>query len=189
MSPVPAFEIGFWNAWLFMAVYPIHWIISLLVSRQTVERTGHTVYLEYNRTRKILGWLTTFIWILATLYSIFLPLAVGTTWFYIGLLLFIIGVFMVVSASITVERTAADLPFTTGLYRFSRHPMYLSMIFVYSAVSISAASWLFAAITLITFFQMRYQMILEEQYCCEVYGQTYRDYMNRTPRWLGLPER
>ena len=126
MSPVPAFEIGFWNAWLFMAVYPIHWIISLLVSRQTVERTGHTVYLEYNRTRKILGWLTTLVWILATLYSIFLPLSVGTIWFYTGLLLFIIGIFMVVSTTITVKRTAADLPFTTGLYRFSRHPMYLS---------------------------------------------------------------
>jgi protein-S-isoprenylcysteine O-methyltransferase Ste14 len=27
----------------------------------------------------------------------------------------------------------------------------------------------------------------EERGCLEKYGEAYRQYMNRTPRWIGLP--
>jgi protein-S-isoprenylcysteine O-methyltransferase Ste14 len=66
--------------------------------------------------------------------------------------------------------------------------MYLSMIFVYLGVSIAAASWLFLLITVITFFLQLYQAKKEERYCCEKYGGAYREYMRRTPRWIGIPK-
>ena len=28
----------------------------------------------------------------------------------------------------------------------------------------------------------------EEQYCIEKYGNDYREYLNRTPRWIGIPK-
>jgi protein-S-isoprenylcysteine O-methyltransferase Ste14 len=28
---------------------------------------------------------------------------------------------------------------------------------------------------------------LEEQGCLKHYGDVYREYMNRTPRWIGIP--
>jgi protein-S-isoprenylcysteine O-methyltransferase Ste14 len=28
----------------------------------------------------------------------------------------------------------------------------------------------------------------EERHCLEKYGDTYRKYMDRTPRWLGIPK-
>ena len=30
--------------------------------------------------------------------------------------------------------------------------------------------------------------ITEERHCLEEYGDAYRDYMNRTPRWIGIPK-
>jgi protein-S-isoprenylcysteine O-methyltransferase Ste14 len=30
--------------------------------------------------------------------------------------------------------------------------------------------------------------IAEERWCLEKYGDAYREYMNRTPRWIGLPK-
>jgi hypothetical protein len=48
-------------------------------------------------------------------------------------------------------------------------------------------SWLFLVITMITFFLQRFQAIQEELYCLEIFGQAYRQYMTRTPRWLGVP--
>ena len=186
MSLVPAFEIGVWNAWLFMIIFPLEWIAVLALPRQIGERTSHPAEFKKDLRGKVSGWVTEIFWVGATLYSIFLPLAVGTAWFYAGLGAFIIGLVILVWATLTVVRTAPDKPFTAGIYRFSRHPMYLSMIFVYLGVSIAAASWLFLLITVITFFLQRLQMIEEEKYCCRKFGHAYVEYMNRTPRWIGI---
>lgn len=56
---------------------------------------------------------------------VFLPFHTGTIWFYIGLGVFIMGLIILVSATMMVFRTPADKPFTGGIYRFSLHP-YIS---------------------------------------------------------------
>lgn len=185
MSWIPAFEIGVWNAWLFMIVYPLQWMLVLILPRHIVERTSHAPGIARTRHDRILLSLNSVLWVAASLYSIFLPLHMGTAWFYIGLCVFIAGVIILVAATLEVIRATDDKPFTTGIYRFSRHPMYLSMILVYLGVSIAAASWLFFLITVATYFLQRYQMIKEEEYCCRKYGQSYIDYMGRTRRWIG----
>ena len=127
-------------------------------------------------------------WIGATLYSIFLPLRVGTGWLWVGLGFFVLGLLALVLGVLAVSKTPEGKPFTSGIYRFSRHPVYLSMILVYLGVSIAAASWLFFLITVITCFLQRYQAIKEEGFCSREYGDVYREYMNNTPRWLGQPK-
>jgi len=186
MSFIPAFEIGVWNAWLFMIVFPLQWLAVIVIPSHIIERTSYPADFKQDRRGRMMGRITEAFWIGATLYSIFLPLETGTVWFYVGLGTFAIGVAILVSATLSVARAAANEPFTGGVYRFSRHPMYLSMIIVYTGVSIAAASWLFLLITLITFFLQRFQMIQEERYCCEKFGSAYLEYQNRTPRWIGM---
>jgi len=41
MSWIPAFEIGVWYAWLFMIVYPLQWMLVLILPRHVVDRTSH----------------------------------------------------------------------------------------------------------------------------------------------------
>ena len=189
MSLIPAFEIGVWNAWLFMIIFPLQWLWVLIVPRYITERTSHPADFKQDRRGKVMGRVNETFWIGATLYSIFLPLDIGTAWFYVGLGAFVIGVTILILATQTVARTAAGKPFTRGIYHFSRHPMYLSMILVYAGVSIAAASWLFLLITVTTFFLQRFQMMQEEGYCREKFGDAYREYMNRTPGWIGIPKR
>jgi len=189
VSLIPAFEIGVWNAWLFMIIFPLQWLAVLVVPKYIAERTSHPADFKQDRRGKVMGRVTETFWIGATLYSIFLPLDIGTVWFYVGLAAFVIGMMILIFATLTVARTAADEPFTGGIYRFSRHPMYLSMILVYVGVSIAAASWLFLLITVVTFFLQRFQMMQEEEYCCEKFSYAYREYMNGTPRWIGIPKR
>jgi protein-S-isoprenylcysteine O-methyltransferase Ste14 len=188
MSLVPAFEIGVWNAWWFMIIYPLQWLVVIIVPGNIAEKTSDPADFHQDHKGKFIGWLTGIFWLGATLYSIFLPFQAGTPWFWVGLAFFSAGLTDLVLATLTVANTPAGRPFTSGVYRFSRHPMYLSMIIVYLAVSIAAASWLFFAITVITFFLQRYQMIKEEKHCCEQFGDAYRDYMDRTPRWIGIPK-
>ncbi len=187
MSWIPAFNIGLWNAWWFMSIYPLQWLAVIIVPKHIAERTSHAPEIIQNRQDRIMAFLTQGFWIGATLYSIFVPFQIGTPWFWTGLVFFIIGLSALVLASLAVAATPGDKPFTSGVYRFSRHPMYLSMILVYLGVSIAAASWLFFLITVITFFLQRYQAMKEERACLKEYGNAYREYMDRTPRWMGIP--
>jgi len=186
MSPVPAFEIGVWNAWLFMIIYPLQWLAVVIAPKHIAQRTSDPSDLLPTRKGKIFGWLNGIFWIGATMYSIFLPLQIGTVWLYIGLAAFVIGLTILILATISVAVTETGKPFTGGVYRISRHPMYLSMIFIYLAVSIAAASWLFLLITIITFFLQRFQAMHEETYCLKKFGSAYQNYMDTTPRWIGI---
>jgi len=186
MSLTPAFGLGLCNGWLFMIVFPLQWLAVVVLPARIVARTGHPAELRLSRGARIMSGLTQFFWIGATLYSIFLPLRPGTPWFTAGLLIFIAGLMMLVFATLSVASAEAGKPFTAGIYRYSRHPMYLSMILVYTAVSVAAASWLFSVITLVTVFLQRFQAIQEERYCLDKFGQAYRQYLARTPRWIGV---
>jgi len=53
---------------------------------------------------------------------------------------------------------------------------------------IAAASWLFLLISVIRFFPQLYQAQKEERYCYKKYDNADRKYINRTPRWIGIPK-
>jgi protein-S-isoprenylcysteine O-methyltransferase Ste14 len=123
---------------------------------------------------------------MAVAYSIFLPLQSGTIWFYAGLAIFLKGLVVLTTATINFATTPMDVPITRGIYHYSRHPMYLASLLIYFSVGISSASWVFLLILVIQSVSMRIAAVEEERYCLEKYGAAYREYMDRTPRWLGL---
>jgi protein-S-isoprenylcysteine O-methyltransferase Ste14 len=180
--------LGIWNAWWFMIVFLLQWLIVALFPGNIAKRTSHPSDIKLDRKGKLAGSITQIFWMGAILYSVFLPFKTGTIWFYTGLGIFIIGLIILVLATISVSKTGSGKPFTDGVYRISRHPMYLSMILIYTGVSVACASWLFFVITVITFFLQRWQMIQEEQYCLAKFGQDYCKYMQRTARWIGIPK-
>ncbi len=188
MAPVPAFEIGVWNAWIFMIIYPLQWLAVILAGRGALSRTGHPIDIETSKSVRRRGMAANILWIAATLYSIFLPFYLGTPWFFTGLALFVVGLAILIIGTISFAISPPDYPVTGYVFRYTRHPMYLSMFFIYLGVSIAAVSWLFFLITLATFFLMRLTALAEERYCLRKYGDAYRDYMDRTPRWIGIPK-
>ncbi|MFC2032585.1 methyltransferase [Chloroflexota bacterium] len=154
---MPVFEIVLWNAWWFMIIFPLQWLAILIIPGHIAESTGDTKGIQ-SRQDRIVAFLNNGLWVVATLYSIFLPFRVGTPWLWIGLLLFIAGLVILVLVTISITGTAMDKPFTSGVYRFSHHPGYLTIMLVYLGVSIAAASWLFLLVTVVTFFLLLNQV-------------------------------
>jgi protein-S-isoprenylcysteine O-methyltransferase Ste14 len=187
MSLVPAFEIGVWNAWIFMSVFVIQMLVMFLLGKQVWSRSSVPAAVARNGAEKRAGIIGNAIWGLATLYSIFLPLKLGTLWFSIGFPIFFLGVMIIAIATADFAVTPPEMPITQGSYAFSRHPLYLSSFLIYIGTGIAAASWLFLLLGLANIFWVRTEARVEERYCLERYGDSYRRYMNRTPRWLGLP--
>ena len=79
---------------------------------------------------------------------------------------------------------------TDGPYAFSRNPMYLfeltlmfGWVVFYGSLAVLAGFLLWWA-----FFNF-YQIPSEERTIEAHFGETYRDYQRRVPRWLGRPRR
>ena len=188
MSLIPAFEIGVWNAWIFMIWPLIQTIAVRLVSKEVYEKAGHSPDMKPSQTYKIISYISMPLWLLATAYSIFLPLKLGTICFVVGLILFLLGMAVNTVATVNFIKTPMNRPVTGGAYLYSRHPIYVALVMIYLSVSIAAASWVFLLLTALLLVQVILSAIEEERYCLAKYGDAYREYMNRTPRWLGLPK-
>lgn len=185
MSFIPAFEIGVWNVWI-VIVYSLvlAFLPGMIFNRDNLKAPNPKSKTE---KRYRLPWFM--LYMLTFIYSIFLPLQLGTIWFYIGLPICLLGLIPFTITAINYGRTSlCNEPATKGIYRYSRHPMYVSMFLMILGAGIAAASWvviLFAVISMILWVPLA---ISEEKFCLELYGDSYREYITRTPRWLGIPK-
>jgi len=66
--------------------------------------------------------------------------------------------------------------------------MYVTNFVFLLGVSIITASWIFLVIIIIMIIGAVVFIGLEEQQCIDHYGKAYREYMKRTPRWIGIPK-
>jgi protein-S-isoprenylcysteine O-methyltransferase Ste14 len=195
MSLIPAFEIGLWNAWIFELCALLPLPILLLIQKRRASKSKKGVEakseLDYmNETEKRLFAFSRVVMFLPIIYSIFLPLKLGTTWFYVGFPIALVGLIMLLTVWVSFATTPFDdEPITTGLYRYSRHPMYLTSFLMDIGISIACASWLFLVLSIasVLFAHVRFAGF-EERLCLDKYGDAYREYMNRTPRWIGIPK-
>jgi protein-S-isoprenylcysteine O-methyltransferase Ste14 len=180
MSLVPAFEIGLWNAWILAIALLLFAFVPSLVLNDYDKKMGGPEGSGKG------GTLTNIFFFILVIYAIFLPVKLGTVWFYTGLLIYILGLMIISVAIANAATTPLGKPFTKGVYRYSRNPMYLSMIIVFIGIGIASASWLYLLLLAVMIVLIYFAVAAEERYCLERYGLTYREYMNRTPRWLGI---
>ena len=186
MSLVPAWEIGLWNAWIFMLIDTATIPVFLRIARGKGSPSPASTLAKMSRPRKAVLFASKAIFIPALVYSVFLPLELGTVWFYVGLPVAIAGLVMSKIVLVNWAMAPPDEPLTRGMYRYSRHPMYFTYFIFLIGVSLAAASWVFLVYTVLITALSFYFAPVEEAACLEKYGAAYRDYMNRTPRWPGM---
>jgi len=186
MSLIPAFEIGLWNAWIFVLYNFLPMPLLMLIHKGA---TGKRQPVPRSETEKKVYPVIWVVWVLGFIYSVFLPLELGTIWFYIGLPICLVGLSTFTMVIVTFAITPIDdEPLTKGLYRFSRHPMYVTQLVMFIGVGIASASWLFLLFTIVYTILSVICAGPEERFCLEKYGDSYREYMDRTPRWIGIPQ-
>ena len=189
MPLVPAFKIGIWNAWIFMSVFLLQMLAIVFADKRVLKRSHIPIEARLNKLERYAGIIGNLIWLLALGYSVFLPLQPGTTWFYIGLSVFIIGLTLMLLATFNFVTTPIDQLITKGAYNFSRHPMYLATFFICLGSGIATISWLFIFFSIIMALCFYQEALIEERYCLNKFNNDYQEYINRTPRWIGNPQR
>jgi protein-S-isoprenylcysteine O-methyltransferase Ste14 len=190
MSWLPAFEIGVWNAWILMLYLPLHPLIMIAVDKIVgtggmLKKMGNVPY-EKGEKRAFAIYMVVLLVLFA--YSVFLPLKLGTSWFYIGLTIYLVGLVMFLTAIVNIATTPLGQPFAKGIYRYSRHPMSFSGSITFIGVSIASVSWVFLLLSVLIIILQTSLVIAEERGCLETYRDEYQEYLNRTPRWIGIPK-
>ena len=188
MSITPVVEIGLWNAWIFMLLVLLPLPLVVLFRKGVFKKTASIHASILTGTENKIFIFSKIIMLSIFIYSIFLPLQLGTIWFSIGLPIYLLGLILQTIAWVNVATSPVDKPVTKGLYRYSRHPMYVNIPLIFIGMGIASASWLFLLLSIILIITHFYNAIPEERECLEVYGNAYREYMDRTPRWIGTPK-
>jgi protein-S-isoprenylcysteine O-methyltransferase Ste14 len=173
MLLIPDFKIGLWNAWIFIIpLLAIHIVsVRVLNARGAETQPGKSMMI---------------IFLLLHIIPFFMPLSLDTFWFYIGFIVYLFGIILLIMAIIGLASSSKDKPVTKGIFRITRNPMYISGIFLFLGIAAVSMSWIYAIIILIWFFLMVNSISEEESECLKKYGPAYREYMDRTPRWIGF---
>jgi len=188
MLLIPAFEIGVWNAWIFTIWLLIALFLVPLNIIPKGREGGSDFTAEFSKTQKYAIRSMHIIYLLSIIYSIFVPLKLGTAWFYAGLPIYLVGLISYAMVWVGFATTPPDKLITKGIYRYSRNPMQLSQVVVFLGVGIAIASWVFLLLSVVYMFTPILWVDAEERHCLKHYGDAYREYMKRTPRYIGIPK-
>jgi protein-S-isoprenylcysteine O-methyltransferase Ste14 len=191
MPWLPAFKPGLWNAWILMFIIPLQPFILRMMDKavgtgEAFKKMGDGMSSGKGEERTNALYMA--VLILLGAYSVFLPLKVGTLWLCAGLTIYMVGLGMLLTAIVNAVTTPAGRLFTRGMYRYSRHPMYLSMCMIFAGVGVASAAWVFLLLSVVLIILLRSQAAVEERGCLARFGSEYEAYMHQTPKWLGIPK-
>ena len=190
MSFLTALKIGFWNAWILMVLLYAASFLPLYIDKDKMMKRGEGEpgWSEITRKSKITFIIThTIIMPFTLIYSIFVPLKMGTIWFFIGLAIFLIGFVFVLLTSSALSTAPLGAPITKGIYSISRNPGYFGLFLGFAGTGIACFSLLFLLCALVWIITWQFGVSEEEHIMLEKYGDAYKDYMAQTPRWIGFP--
>jgi protein-S-isoprenylcysteine O-methyltransferase Ste14 len=122
--------------------------------------------------------------------SIFVPVEFGTL-FYLGMFFYFGGMIIVGFTFYSFAHNRGLV--TTGIHRYSRNPGYVGwtvVIFGLCLMGWSSSFWsiLFLIYFIITPPYFHWTVLLEEEFLANKYGDSYREYLRSTPRYLGVPK-
>lgn len=81
------------------------------------------------------------------------------------------------------ERTASVV--SSGIYRWTRNPMYLGMALALFGVAVWQANLFgFAVVLLFCAYLTRFQIVPEERMLLKLFGEEFAAYMNQVRRWI-----
>jgi len=122
-----------------------------------------------------------------------LPFNVPVILRYVGLALTILGVLLGFGAFIEFQKAQTTLDphgsttqlVTSGIYRFSRNPIYLGLLFFVTGLPLYVGSYWGIVIAPLYIFLMNYLVIQhEEVYLEQKFGEVYTGYQSRVRRWV-----
>jgi len=184
MELLPTLHFGIWNGGLLLLAY-FAGLIAAAASFPHDKRKKLFLKPEHAKgdPRRLVRLLGTLAALSFVGLSFFTPLRLGSVWFYLGLAVYAAGYALVQASLRDFKRTPLEEPVTSGTYRYSRNPQWLGLVLVYAGAALAMAAGLHLLLVVIMAVAYHWQILLEEEICGSAYGEKYREYMRRVPRY------
>ncbi len=183
MELIPELKIGWLNGWLALVLLGLtEGILFLVFPKKVVRRLfDRSGWSPQQRAFTIAGKLCALVCLVLITLT---PLKIGHPVFVIGSLLIILGLIGLVKALFDFKNTPLDEPVTHGVYRVSRHPQIVMASLVLLGACITIGSWLALTFWAAARLLEHFGIVAEEEVCLKQYGQAYRAYLKRVPRYF-----
>ena len=185
MELIPTLEIGLLNGWILLClVYSKFGILLILFPKDVVPRLYNYDRSSWSKRQRAFYIIGKLLALVCLVLIIFTPLKIGANIFIPGIILFALGLAGFITALFNFKNTPLDQPVTRGLYRISRHPQVLMLFIMSIGICITIGSGLVLFIVIISSLFLHSRDLAEEEACIERYGDAYRAYMKRVPRYF-----
>lgn len=185
MKIFPDLQIGILNGWIPLTLYMIGLILS--VSLYSEESRFWLFNNPRDKSNKVLAFIRLSGQLTAMAYIVMMiitPLNINHPIFLAGAVIYAIGYVFVMSALHYFRITPIDQPVTGVPYRVSRNPQWVGLFLVFLGSAIAVGIWLYVGMVVIVGFIYHIQILDEEAACLEKYGESFRAYMKRIPRYF-----
>jgi len=179
--------LGFYNLWLILVIIgAFAWIVMEIADKLRGVRIENK---EDHRNIRV-----TIVSIIPLLLffgiTVFTPIVTGAL-FWIGCILIIVSGIVYILSILAFVKPKRGLT-TIGIYKVSRNPMYIAMFLIFIGFVLMA--WQFSlargilmiTITIFNIIATHWMVLGEERFLSKKYGDAYREYMNKVPRYIGI---
>ena len=185
MELIPEFKIGWLNGWISLVIYFVSLIRSVsLYSKESRQWLFNNPKDESNKALLFIRLLGQLLMIIYIVMMIFTPIQINHPAFLIGAALYALGFILEMSALHHFRITRINEPVEGGPYRISRNPQWVGLFLVLLGSAIAVRIWLYIGMVIGVGFIYHIQILDEEKLCLAMYGESYRAYMMKVPRYL-----
>ncbi|NYB74323.1 phospholipid methyltransferase [Sedimentibacter hydroxybenzoicus DSM 7310] len=122
--------------------------------------------------------------ILIFIYLCFLKITTDSYWFYVGLVIYGLGVLLCLVSVLNFAKPAENGINLKGLYRISRNPMYVAYFVYFLGCVLLTQSLILLVILLVFQISAHWIILSEERWCIKKFGEEYINYMNKVRRYI-----
>ena len=119
------------------------------------------------------------------LFNIFWLKYAGIVFCYVGLIIFLMAlVSFGKSWRIGIDEKNSNELITTGIFRYSRNPIFLFMDLYFTGIMLIYPNIVFIVVTICVIFGIHLQIMREEKFLLSKFGEEYMKYKKHTRRYI-----
>ena len=169
----------------FLAVIPLILIrfgLLSILDKEALKRAAF--FAPLLGKEKVAYWFYQISNILIFIYLCFLRITTEPYWFYVGLVIYGLGVLLCIVSVSNFAKPAENGINLKGLYGVSRNPMYVTYFIYFLGCVLLTQSLILLAILLVFQISAHWIILSEERWCVKKFGEEYINYMNKVRRYI-----
>lgn len=161
----------------------VRFVLLALLDKSSLKRAAHFASM-YGKER-VAYWLYQLSNLALFVYLFFLNIRFGQTMIaYLAGFTYFLGVLFLLLSSISFAFPSKTGVNKKGVYRFSRHPMYVAYFIYFIGCTLLTRSLLLLSFVLLFQSSGHWIVLAEERECIENFGEEYLQYMSSVRRYI-----